>query len=173
MSPLLEVVVAVGVIAYVIARQVRGEPMRIKRVVLLPAILTVAGLVELGRGQHPVRPVELLVPVPGAVIAVGIGLGQGWMMRLESRNGTLWGQMPIRGLALWLALIGSRLLLAWLAHGLDATAATGSSAILLMLGLSRLGQAAIVVLRAHWARMPFAPEQDSRRVLRSQPGGRF
>jgi hypothetical protein len=161
-SPLVEVVAGIAVVGYVIGKQLRGEPLRQKRVVLLPVVLTVVGALQLGGGAHPVGPLDLALLVPGAVAAIGIGLGQGWMMQLEPRNGTLWGRMPVRSLWLWLALISSRLLLTGLAVALGASAAAATTTILLMLGLNRLGQAAVIVLRAQAAGIPFTPEEPSR-----------
>ncbi|MDX6355501.1 MAG: hypothetical protein QOF98_2404, partial [Streptomyces sp.] len=47
---MLEVLVVIAIVAYVIGRQVLGEPLRGKRVVLLPVILTVIGLTRLNSG---------------------------------------------------------------------------------------------------------------------------
>ncbi|MGO8883935.1 MAG: hypothetical protein ACLPUO_18575 [Streptosporangiaceae bacterium] len=49
MSEVLQVLAVVAIVAYVIGRQLKGEPLRGKRVVLLPAILAVIGVVDLTR----------------------------------------------------------------------------------------------------------------------------
>jgi K+-transporting ATPase A subunit len=46
-----------------------------------------------------------------AGVAIAIGLAQGFTVRLESRHGALWGQLPVQALWLWLAqahVIGAR-----------------------------------------------------------------
>jgi hypothetical protein len=158
-SSAVQVVIVIAVIAYVIGRQLRGEPLRGKRVVLLPVILTGIGLADLG-GAHPARAVDVVLLVLGGLIAAGIGLGQGVLMHLEARDGGLWGRMPLVSLWLWLGLIVSRLLLTGLAHGLHARVAAGGATILLMLGINRLAQAGVIVLRSMATGIPFSPEQD-------------
>ena len=101
MSEVIRVLAVVAVIGYVIGRQLMGEPLRGKRVVLLPVILAVAGAADLGTHGRHVRPADIVFLVISGLIAVTIGLLQGRMMRLESRNGALWGQMPARALWLW------------------------------------------------------------------------
>jgi hypothetical protein len=165
MSDLLEIVAGVAVVAYVIGRQLVGEPLRGKRVVILPVILTVIGITDLSGDKDPVRPVDLAFLILGAVVVAGIGLALGRITRLESRNGALWGQLPARGLWLWLLLIGSRVLIMAIAHGADAKVAASTSSILLMLGINRLAQAAVIVPRAMSAGTPFAPEKDGRQLF--------
>jgi hypothetical protein len=155
----VQIVLVIAVIGYVIARQLQGEPLRGKRVVLLPVILAVIGLSDLG-DAHSARPVDLVLLIAGGLIAAGIGVGQGALMHLESRDGGLWGRMPLVSLWLWLALIVSRLLLTGLAHVLNAQVAAGGATILLMLGINRLAQAGVIVLRATAAGIPFSPEKD-------------
>jgi hypothetical protein len=96
-SEVIRVLVVMAVIGYVIGRQLMGEPLRGKRVVLLPVILAVAGAVDLGKHGRHVEPADVICLVISGLIAVTIGLLQGRMIRLESRNGALWGQMPVRG----------------------------------------------------------------------------
>ena len=74
---------------------------------------------------------RLMLPaclVISGLIAVTIGLLQGRKMRLESRNGALWGQMPVRGLWLWAVLVGSRLIMTVIALAVGAKVAGSSRA---------------------------------------------
>jgi hypothetical protein len=172
-SEFIRIIAVIAIVGYVVARQLRGEPLRGKRVVLLPVILTVIGALDLHGLTLAARPVDVVCLVMGGVIVAGIGVAQGAVMRLESRNGSLWGQLPVRGLWLWLLLVGSRVVMTGVADGLDAKVAASGSTILLMLGINRLGQAAAVVPRAMSARIPFAPEKDGQVFLSgltSHPG---
>ena len=54
MSEVIRVLAVVAIIGYVIGRQLLGEPLRGKRVVLLPVILAVAGAADLGPHGHHV-----------------------------------------------------------------------------------------------------------------------
>lgn len=157
---LLTVVVAVGLIVYLIGQQLAGTALRGKRVIMLPAILTVIGILDIGGAKTHASATDVVLLVLGAVIAIAFGLGLGAMMRLERRDGSLWAQLPTKGLWLWGGLIVSRLAIVGVAHASGASLAAGSSAILLTLGLNRIAQAAVVVPRAIAAGIPFAPEKD-------------
>ncbi len=157
---LLTAVLALGVIVYVIGQQVLGSPVQGKRMVVLPAVLTVIGVADLaGHGSHPGAR-DILILVVGGAIATAIGVALGAITRLERREGYLWAQLPKRGLWLWGGLFVSRLVLIGIAHATGAHVAAGTSAILLMLGLNRAAQALVVVPRAIAAGIPFAPEKD-------------
>jgi len=161
----IEIIAAVGIIAFVIARQLAGEPLRGKRVVLLPIVLTIIGLTDLGGHGSHVRPIDVALLIAGGGVVAGIGVAQGAVLQVESRNGYLWGRMPIAGLWMWLLLVASRVVLTVIAHGTGAEVAGSGSTILLMLGINRLGQAAVVLPRAMSARIPFAPESDGASFL--------
>jgi len=171
-SEILPIIAGIAIVAYVIGRQLIGEPLRGKRVVLLPVILTVLGLANLGGKSHHVQPVDVACLVSGAIVVAGIGLMQGRAMHLESRNGSLWGQMPPKGLWLWVLLIAARVVMIVIAKGVHAEVAASSATILLMLGINRLAQAAVVVPRALSARIPFAPDKDGRVFLAGMTSGR-
>jgi hypothetical protein len=166
----LEVLAVIAIVGFVIGRQLMGEPLRGKRVVLLPAVLIVIGFADLtSDGRHP-QAADVLCLVISAVIAAGIGAGQGSVLRLESRNGALWGQMPLRGLWLWIALVASRVVMTLVASGLHAHLAASTAGIVLILGVNRLAQAAVVFPRALAAGIPFAPERDGGSFLAGFPG---
>jgi hypothetical protein len=170
-SEVIRVLAVVAIIGYVIGRQLLGEPLRGKRVVLLPVILAAAGVADLGKHGHHVEPADVICLVISGLIAVTTGLLQGRMMRLEARNGALWGQMPVRGLWLWALLVGSRLIMTVIALAVGAKVAGSSAPIIMLLGINRLGQAAIVMRHALATGIPFAPEKDGMSFLSGQIGG--
>jgi hypothetical protein len=159
---MLEVLAVIAIVVYVIGRQLRGEPLRGKRLILLPAILTVIGIVDLSSHHGHVGALDVLFIAISAAVAIAIGLAQGLSMRLESRNGALWGQLPVSALWLWLALIVSRVLIIVVAHGAGAELAASTAPILMTLGLNRLAQALVIGARAVSAGIPFAPEQNGK-----------
>jgi hypothetical protein len=169
---MLEVLAVIAIVAYVIGRQLLGESLRGKRVVVLPLVLTVVGLTRLGSSGHPVRPLDVAFLAAGALVAAAIGAGQGAMMRLEAREGGLWGRMPVRGLLLWVALVAVRVLSTLLAGAMGAHVAASSAPIVFLLGVNRLGQAAAITYRAWSAGIPFAREKDGSVFLadRLSPG---
>ena len=165
----LEVLVVIGIIGFVIYQQLAGQLLRGKRVVVLPAVVTVIGFFDL-RGHH-MGPADIAWLTVGAAGSLLIGLAFGLIMRLESRDGMLWGKMPLRGLWLWVALVGWRVLVMALAARTGAHVAASSTPLLFTLGLNRLGQAAVMVPRAVRAGIPFAPEKDGSTFLGGGFGG--
>jgi len=159
MSSVETVIAIVVIMGYSIGRQVMGEPLRVKRVIGLPAALTVIGIVEVAtsKGPGPTR-IDIVLIGAGCAINAVIGICQGRLMRLESRNGYLWGQMPTSVLWWWAAKVASGAVLDGIGHVLDAHLATTSAVMLLGLGINRLAQAVVVVPRAFATGVPFAPE---------------
>ncbi|WP_329462249.1 hypothetical protein [Streptomyces sp. NBC_01431] len=154
------ILVAIVIVVAVIARQLRGEALTGRRLMVLPVVLTVIGLALL-RHEHPTS-TDVTCLVAGGLLAAGIGAGQGAMTRLEPRGGVTWARMPAAGLWLWALLVVTRLGLTAIAHTLDAKVAASSATIFLALGINRLGQAAVLVPRLLSSGMEFAPERDGR-----------
>jgi hypothetical protein len=159
----LEVLAIIAIIGYVIYQQFAGQLLRGKRVVLLPAILTVVGFLSL-RGNH-MNSADITWLTIGAIGSLVIGLGFGLMMHLEARDGVLRGKLPARGAWLWVALIAWRVLIMVIAARTGAHVAASTTPLLFTLGLNRLGQAAVVVPRAMASGIPFAPEKDGRTFM--------
>ncbi len=156
----LTVFAAIGIIVYVIGRQLVGSPISGKRLVVLPAVLTVIGILEISGNNSHLNPTDVVLLVVSAAIAIAVGLGLGAMTRLERRDGFLWAQLPKQGLWLWGALLVSRLAIAGVGEVTGAHLVAGTSVILLVLGLNRAAQAVAIVPRAVAAGIPFAPEKD-------------
>ncbi|WP_329576219.1 hypothetical protein OG500_03020 [Kitasatospora sp. NBC_01250] len=161
----IEILAVVGIIAVIVFQQVRGQYLRGKRTVLLPAVLTVIGFTDLHTGGGHLKPVDVTCLVVGAAGSVAIGLAFGAMTRLESRGGVLWARLPLRGLWLWGGLVAWRVLVVVLAGAMGAHVAASSSTLLFGLGLNRLAQAAVILPRAVAAGVPFAAEKDGSTFL--------
>jgi hypothetical protein len=163
----LEVLAAIAIIGFVIYQQLAGQLFQGKRVVVLPAVVTVIGFLDL-RGHH-MGAADIAWLTVGAAGSLLIGLAFGLITRLESRDGVLWGKMPLRGLWLWVALVAWRVLIMALAARTGAHVAASATPLLFTLGLNRLAQAAVIVPRAMRAGIAFAPEKDGSTFL----GGGF
>jgi hypothetical protein len=166
----LEILAVIAIIGFVIYQQVAGQPLQGRRVVVLPAMVTVIGFLDL-RSAH-LRPADIAWLTVGAAGSLLIGLAFGLIMRLESRDGVLWGRMPLRGLWLWAGLVAWRVLIMVLAARTGAHVTASATPLLFTLGLNRLGQAAVIVPRAMLAGIPFAPEKDGRTFLGDPHRGR-
>jgi hypothetical protein len=165
----LEILAVIGIIGFVIYQQLAGQLLQGKRLVVLPAVVTVIGFLDL-RGHH-LGSADIAWLAVGAAGSVLIGLAFGLITRLEPREGVLWGKMPLRGLWLWVALAAWRVLIMVLAARTGAHVAASTTPLLFTLGLNRLGQAAIIVPRAIRAGIPFAPEKDGSTFLSDRFGG--
>jgi len=166
----LEILAVIGIIGFVIYQQLAGQLLRGKRLVVLPAVVTVIGFLDL-RGHH-LGPADIAWLTVGAIGSVLIGLAFGLITRLESRDGVLWGKMPLRGLWLWVALVAWRVLIMVLAARTGAHVAASTTPLLLTLGLNRLGTAAVIVPRAMLRGIPFAPEKEGSTFLAEAFGRR-
>ncbi len=155
MSGIVEIAVLAAAVGFVIVTQVRGQSLQARRLVLLPAILIVTGLAGL-HGMTGVSPADIACITVSALIAATIGLAQGAVTRLQSRNGTLWGRLPVSGLWLWAALIVSRVAMMVAAHAVGAQAAASLDSVLVVLGINRLAQAGVIASRAARAGLPLA-----------------
>jgi hypothetical protein len=165
----LEILVVIGVIGFVIYQQLAGQLLRGKRLIVLPAVLTVIGFLNL-RGHH-LGSADIAWLAVGAAGSLLIGVAFGLITRLESRDGVLWGKMPPRGLWLWVALVAWRVVIMVLAHQTGAHIAASTTPLLFTLGLNRVGQAAVIASRAMLSGIPFAPEKDGRTFLGGTFGG--
>ena len=161
----IEILAVIGIIGYVIVRQVQGEPLRGKRTVVLPAVLTVIGFLNLRGGGTHLTGADIACLAAGTAGSAAIGLAFGAVTRLQARGGYLWAQLPLRGLWLWVALIAWRALIMALAYKSGAHVAASTTPLLFTLGLNRLGQSAVIAARAMAAGIPFAPEKDGRTFL--------
>jgi hypothetical protein len=162
----IEILAVVGIIGFIIFKQVRGEALHGKRVVLLPAVLTVIGFTDLhaSNGRH-LSAADVTCIVIGCAGSALIGLGFGAITRLESRGGYLWAQLPVYGLWLWAAMAAWRVVIIVVATAMHAHVAASSSTMLFSLGVNRLAQAAVIVPRAMSMGVPFAPEKDGSTFL--------
>jgi hypothetical protein len=147
MSSLTTDLVLLGVVVAVIASQLKGMTIGTRRLVVLPAVLTVLSAVDLGGPEH-VSATDIEYIAASAAIAAAVGVAQGAAMRLKQRSGALWGQMPPWGLWLWAALVVSRLAVYVIADARGATVAASFGAIVLTLGINRLAQSGVMAL---WA----------------------
>ncbi|HEX4787374.1 MAG TPA: hypothetical protein VH372_02845 [Actinospica sp.] len=154
-SSAVQILLFLVIIAWRLVRKMQERPVRtdVQRW-RLPLILTVFGGYEtlaLVRGAHPLKfdTADIGYLVAAGAVAVVLGLMRGSTVRIADRGGALTEKYTALTAFLWLATVALRL-------GMDVTASrslgvasavTGSS-VLLMFGLSLLGESAVVTLRA-------------------------
>jgi hypothetical protein len=167
----LEILAIIGIIGFVIYQQIAGQKLQGKRLVVLPVVLTVIGFVDLHGAKH-LHPADYVWLTVGAIGSLLIGLAFGVITRIGSRDGVLWAKMPLRGLWMWVGLFAWRGLIMVIAARSGAHVAASTTPLLFTLGLNRLGQAAVIGLRAVLAGIPFAPEKDGSTFLSGAFRGR-
>jgi hypothetical protein len=161
----LLVAAAVG---YLLVRRFTGEPLEARRLVLPPVLLVawggyaVSGALTGGTLAHAVRDGAVLGA--GAVLAAAGGIVRGTTVRVFVRNGHLWYRYTPLTVAVWLVLTGLRLAEEAAGRALGADPATVAAALPFMIGLSLLGEAAVVARRGIATGVPFAP-RDGRRLV--------
>jgi hypothetical protein len=160
----LEILAVIAVIGFVIYQQIAGQKLQGKRLVVLPVVLTVIGFAGVHGAKH-LHPGDYVWLAVGATGSLLIGLAFGAITRVEPRDGVLWAKMPLRGLWLWAGLFAWRGLIIVIAARSGAHVAASTTPLLFTLGLNRLGQAAVIGLRAMPAGIPFAPEKDGSTFL--------
>lgn len=153
--------IAIAVIVLLIVRRLAGEPLGVRRLVAPPLILIVFGAYALSRidlasaVHHAVLDVAILAA--GAVVGVAGGVARGLTVRVYVQNGHVWYRYTLLTIAVWLGLIALRVGEAVAGRALGADQTVVDAGVLLVLGLSFLGEAAIVGRRAIATGAPFAP----------------
>jgi hypothetical protein len=170
-TPLVVVAVVAGV-GYVLWRRLKGEPVQTKRLLVLPAVFTILGVVDLTKsGAPPLSSADIAFLAAGAAISFALGAARGATIDLFPRGGYLHQRYRKTTVALWAVLVAVKLALDLAAHAAGATAASGSHSLMLALGVSLLGEAVLVAPRALATGVPFAP--DPKRQGGNRPGGPF
>ena len=77
----LEILAVIGVIGFVIYQQVAGQQVRGRRLVVLPAVLTIIGFLDLHGAKH-LHTADYLWLTVGAIGSLLIGLAFGAVTRL-------------------------------------------------------------------------------------------
>ncbi|MEU1627666.1 hypothetical protein ABZ746_20505 [Streptomyces sp. NPDC020096] len=132
-----------------------------KRLAVLPLALTAVGFADLRHSATVLTGTDIGMLVLSGGVALALGALRGATIELLERAGRLWQRYRIATLAAWAAVVAARLGLGWAAHAAGATAASGTSSLLLTLGLTLVGEATVVTCRA--AALGLPPAAESRR----------
>lgn len=148
-------VLVAAVLALVIVRQTIARPVTMRRLFLLPGVITVLGLASIGQVfAHGVTTRDVLLLLLDVVAAVGLGLLRGVTMRVWESGGVAYSRGQWMTLVAWLVSIAVRIGLVVLAHAMAATVAANESLLTVLLGVTLLAQNLLVaarVQRAGWA----------------------
>jgi hypothetical protein len=133
----------------VLASRIAGQPVNIRRLLVLPGVLTAMGLLQLsGAVTAGLRPQDLGLLAVGLAAAAGLGVARGATVTVAVRDGRPWLRYRAVTLVLWAATIAVRVGLTVLAHAAGATVAGSGPALLLSAGATLLAEGAVVAHRA-------------------------
>lgn len=149
MITIVLVLAGLALIGYVLVSRWRGQVLNIRRTVMLPAIVTAVGLVQVvGLARHGARMADLVLVGAGVVLSAALGAARGGTVALWVRDGQPWLRYRPATLWLWAATFAMRLALTALAYAFGAAMAASGPAILLSVGTTLLAEGAIVARRA-------------------------
>ncbi|MFI1989922.1 hypothetical protein [Actinoplanes sp. NPDC020271] len=152
----------IAVLAYTMVRRFMGEPLTARRLFVMPLVLTAYGLYTVAQTGFAHATADLVALISGGVIAVAGGALRGRTVQVHVRDGHVWYRYTWVTLAVWAALIALRFGQAAAAVSLGADRPVLTASMVLALGLSFLGEAAVVGPRAMATGAPFAPRRRDR-----------
>jgi hypothetical protein len=150
------IVVGVAVVGYLMASRLRGRPLTWRRLLVMPAVLTVIGVVEIVGEASRIRGLGVGLLATGCVVSFGFGIARGATVVLLRRDGYLWQRYRPVTMLWWLVLVAVKGGMDGAALLLHAPLAGGGPAILLTLGITLFGAAVAIAPRALASGVPFA-----------------
>jgi len=139
----VEIILIIAAIGYLLIRRLLGEPVEGRRLLLLPAVLTGIGLMDLGEAAQSPASIGFLAVT--AVLSVGIGLLRGMSIRVFEQDGIVIMRYIPATVLLWVLNIAVRFG-AGLVDGNAAHAA--GSGLMLTLGAGLLAEGLVVLRKA-------------------------
>jgi hypothetical protein len=141
------IVIAIAVIAFVLARRIGGEAVPVpKKLLLLPAIVSVVGVQNLS--HVTMNTVDIGIVVAGSVVSLSLGLLRGQVDKLSLVNGSPYMSWGATSLIVFALNIVAKVVLDVAGVAMGGTTHALTSSVLLSLGLTLLGEAAVILMRA-------------------------
>ena len=141
------IAIAILLVVFVLAKRVRGEAVREpKKLFLLPVIVGIIGLQEVSHAKP--NAVAIAVIGVGAAISLGLGLLRGKFDRVTLVNGSPFMRWSTASIAVLVVNVLAKLALDAGGVAAGGTRPALTSSILLSVGLTLLGEAAVVWFRS-------------------------
>ena len=153
MNPTLMAVALVVVVATVLVRRFRGEPVDAKDLVIAPLILLFLGIKDLADFTHW-TPANIAFLTVSIVTGIGFGLLRGSSTVLFEKDRTLHQRYTLKTLGIWAISLAGSLGLTLGAHAIGAEDAVRP--MTLTIGLSLLGEALACGYRGWRTGIPFS-----------------
>jgi membrane protein CcdC involved in cytochrome C biogenesis len=154
--------IGLAVVVVMLARRFAGEPLEVRRLVLLPLAMAGVGAYQLVHVE--VRHIGVDAAVFGLAVltAVAGGIVRGLTVRVFVRDGHVWYRYTWVTLVVWVGLLALRIGQTFLGGEVGADRTVMSAALLLIVGLSFIGESAVVGRRAIATGASFAPRSARR-----------
>jgi hypothetical protein len=144
---LTTIAIAAALIVFVLAKRVRGETVREpKKLFLLPIVVGIIGVQNVSHAKP--NAVDIAVIAGGAALSLGLGLLRGKFDRVTLVNGSPFMSWSPASVAILAVNVLAKLALDAGGVAAGGTSSPLSSSILLSLGLTLLGEAAVVWFRS-------------------------
>lgn len=147
LSALATIAIYAGLIGFVLYRQMRAQPLRGRRLVLLPAVLGLFAFQQLAR-----QPLDGLGTAALLVLSLAVGaaagLWRGTTFRLWDQQGAVYVKGSRMTLVAWAALIAARLPFAVVSYEAKLPQGLVIGELLLALAVTFAAQNAVVWMRA-------------------------
>jgi len=143
------IVLAIAAVVWVLWSRTKGQPLKAKRLLVLPVVLTVIGVTDLSGSSAPhLTPTDIAFLAASVVVSAVLGAARGATIELYPNQGELWQRYCRSTVGLWVALIVTKVFLLAAASAAGASAGGGTNSLLVSLGASLLAEAAVVGPRA-------------------------
>jgi hypothetical protein len=142
----LSIVEALAVIIFVVARRMKGRPVpELKKLFLLPIIAGIIGLQNIAHVK--MNTVDVAVVAIGAALSLGLGLLRGSLDTISVVNGVPWVRWSVASVVVFAGNVAAKLALDVVGVAAGGTRSALTSSIVLSLGLTLLGEAAVIWFR--------------------------
>jgi hypothetical protein len=141
----LEILLVIALVGYMLVRRLLGEPAQAKRMLVLPAVLTVIGLSSAKDVLHD--PVQLGFLVVTTLVGIGLGALRGLSVRVYVRDGIVNMRYTAISIVLWVVNIAAKLGGNFVLGMVDPHADSGNT-LMLTLGAGLLVEGLVVMAKA-------------------------
>ncbi|HWC80573.1 MAG TPA: DUF1453 domain-containing protein [Pseudonocardiaceae bacterium] len=147
MSGPVEIVLILAAVGYLLLRRVMGEPAQAKRMLVLPAVLTLIGLSDVSGVVK--TPLSLLFLVATGAISVVLGALRGVSVRIYQRDGLTFIRYTAVTVVLWVVNLAIKFGANLTLGAIDPKdAGAVSNSLLLTIGIGILAEGLVVLYRA-------------------------
>ncbi|MEV6115243.1 DUF1453 domain-containing protein [Streptomyces sp. NPDC052109] len=147
MSGPMQIVLIVAAIGYLLVRRMTGEPAQARRMLVLPAVLSVIGLNDVS--EQVKDPLSLVFLAGTAAVSILLGVLRGASVHISQRHGLAFVRYTGITVLLWVLNIAVKLGANLALHALaPKDAGVAANSLLFTLGLGIVAEGLVILYRA-------------------------